>query len=250
VLWWRSGPEIVTVVLIVLAGLVDAALYGGVVYGEDARAARTEATFDTPAANPPDGGPQFAYQRAELDDNPRLPGRYVPSQGRQHVPGLYPPRDRVEFCPQGQVRDDCYASNPPTSGLHLPVQRNARLEDSGVVINLPPDPGRYEFEIPRESIPHIEEHAGVFLGYNCASAACETAVDAARALVDQELSLGRRVVMAPDSDLPPDTIALASWTRVDSFAAQDYTDERARDFIQAHSCRYDPEGICEQPQVN
>jgi len=69
-------------------------------------------------------------------------------------------------------------------------------------------------------------------------------------LVSEELSLGARVVMAPDSDLSPDTVGLASWTRYDTFAAADYTDGRVRDFIKAHSCRFDPEGFCPARPVN
>jgi hypothetical protein len=56
--------------------------------------------------------------------------------------------------------------------------------------------------------------------------------------------------MAPDSDLAEDTIGLAAWTRFDTFAATDYTDERARSFIKAHSCRFDPEGFCKERPVN
>jgi hypothetical protein len=50
--------------------------------------------------------------------------------------------------------------------------------------------------------------------------------------------------MAPDSDLDADTIALASWTRIDSMPAAEYDDARVRAFIEAHSCRFDPEGFC------
>ena len=72
-----------------------------------------------------------------------------------------------------------------------------------------------------------------------------------RILVKQELSLGARVIMSPDSDLAEDTIGLASWTRFDTFDAEDYIDARARSFIKAHSCRFDPEGFCaQQPAID
>jgi hypothetical protein len=115
----------------------------------------------------------------------------------------------------------------------------------GNVIDLPPPPGIYRFVIPREAIPHIQEHAGVYLGYNCVRDACDDAVERAERLVDQLTTLGARVVMSPDPDLEDDTIALASWTRVDSFDAGDYSDERVSEFIDAHSCRFDPEGFCQ-----
>ena len=114
----------------------------------------------------------------------------------------------------------------------------------GEIINLPPDPGIYAFEIPREAIPHLQEHAGVFVGYNCVSTDCFDAVEQLRSLVEDQLSLGARVVMAPDCDLDDDTIALAAWTRIDALPASDYDDDRARAFIEAHSCRFDPEGFC------
>jgi hypothetical protein len=132
---------------------------------------------------------------------------------------------------------------PPSSGLHVPVQRAVRLED-GTVTALPPRPGVYDFDLPREAVPHIEEHAGVFVGYNCDSAACDSAIEALEAVVIQELSLQRRVIMARFSDLPPDTIGLASWTRVDTFPAAEFDAERVAAFIRAHSCRFDPEGFC------
>ena len=129
------------------------------------------------------------------------------------------------------------------------MQRNILLED-GNRLNIPPEPDVYDFAIPRESIPHLEEHAGVYVGYNCASDACDGAVERLTDLVSQELSLGARVVMSPDPDLDDDTIGLAAWTRVDNFTADEYTDERVRTFIKAHSCRFDPELFCPQTPVN
>lgn len=189
-----------------------------------------------------------AAQLAEQDSSSDLPGRFVPSQGKNHT-GDFPLAERIDFCEPGRTEGTCYASNPPTSGLHLRVMRDVTLE-SGDVVTLPPDPGIYAFAIPREAIPHIEEHAGVYLGYNCATAECDTAVQRATDLVTEEVALGQRVVMSPDPDLDPDTMALASWTRIDAFAAAEYADERARRFIEAHSCRYDPERFCPEPNVN
>ena len=189
-----------------------------------------------------------AAQLAEQDSSSDLPGRFVPSQGKNHT-GDYPLEKRIGFCEPGRIEATCYASNPPTSGMHIRVMRDVTLE-SGDVVTLPPDPGIYAFVIPREAIPHIEEHAGVYLGYNCASAGCDATVERAKDLVTEEVALGQRVVMSPDPDLDPDTIALASWTRIDSFDANEYSDERARRFIEAHSCRYDPERFCPESNAN
>lgn len=192
-------------------------------------------------------GPSPA-QIAERDSSSQLPGRFVPSQGRNHT-GDYPLAERIEFCEPGRTEATCYASNPPTSGLHIRVMRDVTLE-SGDVVTLPPEPGIYTFAIPREAIPHLEEHAGVYLGYNCPSTECTAVVELAKDLVTQELALGQRVVMSPDPDLDPDTIALASWTRIDSFAVGEYSDDRVRRFIEAHSCRYDPERFCPEPNAD
>ena len=235
----RVLPEIILWVLIVGVALLNVALYTGVVQGEDAIDVRQT------ASNPEDDGdsPADRADAAEHDDSADLPGTFVPTQGRSHT-NAWNEEHTVEFCPEGEVESTCYASNPPTSGLHLPVTRDAVLA-SGDVINLPPDPGIYAFEIPRESIPHLQEHAGVYVGYNCGSTACDGVVEQLTSLVNQRLSLGNRVVLAPSSDLPPDTVGLASWTRFDRFPASEYTDQRASIFIETHSCRFDPEGFCQ-----
>jgi hypothetical protein len=229
---WR---ERTLAAMIALLAVADAALYGGVLTHGDARA-----IGGLPA------GALRADQRAEIDDSASLPGRYVPPQGRKHTPGGYPLPARVPFCAPDAIADTCYASNPPTSGLHMPVER-VRLED-GHVLQVPPDPGVYGFVIPREAIPHIQEHAGVYVGYRCTSGCA--AVDAATQVVRQELALGARVVMSPDPDLAPDTIAAASWTRVDVMSLADYSDDRLRAFIKAHSCRFDPERFCPERALN
>lgn len=241
---------------LVLANLV---LYSGVFLGERAVSSASKpaptpssagASTGTPTTPVPRtaGAAELAAERAERDQSDRLPGRWVPSQGRDHTQA-YPLPHPIRFCAPDEVSTDCYASNPPTSGKHLPVQGTVLLE-GGHRLKIPPDFGIYDFAVPREAIPHIEEHAGVYLGYRCESDGCRTTVERVKDLVDQEISLGARVVMSPDPDLDPDTIALASWTRVDSFASSDYTDDRVRGFIKAHSCRFDPEQFCKGTAIN
>jgi hypothetical protein len=230
-----NGPELVIFTLIALVAVVNIALYGGFV----------------DAGDPVEGGTdrdrtqavREAAERAERDDNPRLPGRFVATQGRTHTPPWpLDAADHVPFC-SGDETERCYASNPPTSGLHLPVAPNVVID--GATLRLPPEPGFYNVEIPREAIPHIQEHAGVFVGYRCSSDACERMVEKLRTAVRLQLYAGRRVVMAPDSDLEDETIAIASWTRIDKFLADDFSEGRVRAFIETHSCRFDPEGLCE-----
>ena len=239
--------------------LADLVLYSGVFQGERAVSSASKTvpppsgvpfgagTPKTPAPKTK-GAAELAAERAESDQSDRLPGLWVPSQGREHTQA-YPLPHPIPFCAAGEVSTDCYASNPPTSGLHLPVQGTVLLE-GGHRLRIPPDPGIYDFAIPREAIPHLEEHAGVYLGYRCESDSCNTTVERVKDLVDQEISLGARVVMSPDPDLDPDTIALASWTRFDSFDASDYNDDRVRLFIKAHSCRFDPEQFCKSTAIN
>lgn len=236
----RTRLDLFMIALILFFAAFDVVAYSG--FFDGGEIVRLQGARDLPEGNAPG-----LDELAEQDDDPSLPGVFVPTQGRRHVQSTYPLTQHVPFC-EGEARSYCYASNPPTSGLHLGVQRSVQLEGGGVV-DLPPPPGIYEFAVPRESIPHIQEHAGVYLGYNCASDACDEAVRQATGIVEDELALGRRVVMSPDMDLDADTIALASWTRVDSFDAAEYGDGRVREFIRAHSCRFDPEGFCDGPST-
>jgi hypothetical protein len=209
------------------------------------------------------------WQRAEQDDSSDIAGTFYPSQGRGHFPGGLAGHVMTPFCggiahaesaPQtitptsamsgvrGEGAFTCYTSNPPSSGEHLNVQRNVDL-GNGLTINIPADPDVYpdEIEIPRDSIPHILEHAGVFIGWNCAMGdeTCIETVQHLKQLVNERIDhKDERIVLAHDSDLTAGTIALASWTRVESFGYGDYSDGRVTRFTSANSCRFDPEGFC------
>lgn len=244
-----NGYDYTMLACILIALLVNFALYSGRVI---VRSSGIE--FSTSGVSPGGNAPGVtvtpsAADLAEADSSADLPGTFVPSQGRRHTSGVWPLRERVPYCEPDDINNLCYASKPPSSGLHLPVQQNARL-DGGVRADLPPNPGVYNFEFPRETIPHLQEHAGVFVGYNCVSDGCRQAAEDATVIVQRQLSLGARVVLAPFSDLDEDTFGLASWTRVDTFSAGDYDDDRVRRFIEAHSCRFDPEGFCPDRPVN
>lgn len=146
------------------------------------------------------------------------------------------------------VPSDCFTTNPPSSGRHLNVQRGIEVQP-GVVYNIPPDPNVYDpdIEIPRDAIPHLLEHAGVFVGYNCEDGdqACQEVVERLSDLVDDRIeNHDDRVVLARDTDLPVGTIGASSWTRVLNMRYEDYDEDAVRDFIGTHSCRFDPEGIC------
>ncbi len=218
--------------------------------------------------------------KAEADTSSSIPGSYVPTQGRGHFTGSWVPgRPETPFCPGVQwsgssssgtsptpaaaatatsaatpkpgatptVQAGCYNSNPPSSGKHLNVQNNVDV-GNGIVIKIPPDPDIYppSVEVPRDSIAHILEHAGVFLGYNCAAgdSACDAVIEQVKTLVTDRLQNGGdRIVMAHDNDLVPGTIGMSSWTRVYVFKYQDYDAKETQRFLDKNSCRYNPEGF-------
>jgi hypothetical protein len=147
------------------------------------------------------------------------------------------------------VPTDCYNSNPPSSGEHLNVQANVEVQDGIILPRIPPDPNVYPDDvfIPREAIPHILEHAGVFVGYNCEDGdqACQDIVEELTDLVNDRIdNHDDRVVMANDPDLPENSIGLSSWTRVLNMPVSEWDKGEVEDFIGTHSCRFDPEGFC------
>ena len=233
----RWGAESFTLVIILLLGALNLALYGGFLVGQEPVSRGSSATL--PEGNAPGVN---EWQVAEADASAALPGTYVPPQGRSHIPNWEPGLE-IPFCDAGEVNEGCYASNPPTSGQHIGVLDGVRLE-GGQQVRIPPDPGVYSYAFPKEAIPHIEEHAGVFVGYNCTSAACADVVESVRAIVEEQIDEGARVVMAPYPDLPAERFGLASWTRYQVFTTAEYSEDAVRRFIEVHSCRVDYEKLC------
>ena len=118
---------------------------------------------------------------------------------------------------------NCYASNPPSSGRHLNVQKNVDLGNGVVLAQIPPNPAVYPHDIvfPRESIPHILEHAGVYVGWNCKDddQACLDAIQKVEDLANDRIDNHNDLVrMARDTDLPFGVLGLASWTRYETDA--------------------------------
>jgi hypothetical protein len=151
--------------------------------------------------------------------------------------------------PSPTPRTDCYASNPPSSGEHLGVQRNVDVTGNGDLINIPADPDVYpeDITIPREAIPHGLEHAGIYVGWNCAEGdqACRDVVDDLASLVNDRIdNHDDRVAMARDPDIPVGEIGVASWTRFLLFPYGEYERDAVETFISDHACRFDPEGFC------
>lgn len=147
------------------------------------------------------------------------------------------------------VPADCYSSNPPSSGQHIEVLGNIEISDGIILPRIPPDPNVYPEDviIPREAIPHILEHSGVFLGYNCEEGdqACADVVQQLTDLVNDRIdNFDDRVVMGNDPDLPEGTIGVVSWTRALNMTVDEFDIDAVEKFISTHSCRFDPEGFC------
>lgn len=145
----------------------------------------------------------------------------------------------------------CHLSNPPTSGEHLGVLSNVDLGNGISISRIPADPDVYpdDVEMPRESIAHILEHAGVYVGWNCADgdSACTDVVQKLKDLVNDRINNNSdRVVLTKDLDLPVGTLGLASWTRVMNLPYSDYDARKGdiKNFIATNSCRFDPEKFC------
>jgi hypothetical protein len=54
----------------------------------------------------------------------------------------------------------------------------------------------------------------------------------------------RFLVVTPFPEMQEETIAITAWSRRDEFSASDYTRGRLQRFLNAHECRFDPEGFC------
>lgn len=220
----------------------------------------------TPSASVPTIEPSPS-PAPELDRSTDIPGTYVAPQGRGHFSGGFAGHRMTPFCDGVSVSvaagatiagdvdtptagNACYNSNPPSSGRHLNVQRKVDI-GGGRLVNIPADWDVYpdDIELPRDSIPHILEHAGVFVGWNCnaGDTACLDAVQKLNGLVNDRIDHNdNRVVMAHDNDLPEGTIGMSSWTRVLDFPASEWSQQKdlAQQFIATNSCRFDPEGFC------
>lgn len=217
-------------------------------------------------------------EKAAADSSASIPGTYVADQGQAHLAGDFSlGATPVPFCPgvkwsgapEGQPSPTpaadgtpaptgspaapvgCWASNPPSSGSHLGTQRNVDV-GNGNLINIPPDPDVYppDVVIPRDAIAHVAEHAGVFVGYNCADgdSACEQVVQQLTDIVNKRIDRNdnsSRVVMSRDPDLVAGTIGMSSWTRVLTMSYQDFNAKTADDFIAQNSCRVDWESACQ-----
>ena len=179
------------------------------------------------------GEPQARGVEQEQDQDPDLPGQWIDPGAEYpntapHVSGEAP------FCEGGVQKLDgsgkatCLTSNPPTSGPH-----NASPARWGVY--------GADDAVPKENFVHNMEHAGVVVTYNCTN--CDEVVGKLRDIVEGYLNDGRLVVMTPYTEMDPETIALASWGRLEKFPVGEFDEGRVRRYIEAHERRFNPEGL-------
>ena len=186
--------------------------------------------------NTGDGTP--AWAEAELNDDPSLPGEYVPPHpGIDGQPETGDERrhfntgDVVPICDEAQLESGnysdplCYHSNPPTSGPHTTTPQGfTNLENPA----------------PKENVIHSMEHGGVFIWYNTDD---QEAIDLIKNVVNENGDRRRFVGSTIYTEMEEDTIAITAWTRIDKFPVSELTEERLQRFIDEHHKRFNPEGF-------
>ena len=186
--------------------------------------------------NTGDGTP--AWEEAESNADPSLPGLYVPphpgidgqpdtEDDRRH----FNPGQVVPICTEDQLAAEnyhdplCYHSNPPTSGPHTTTPQGfTNLENPA----------------PKENIIHSMEHGGVYIWYNTDN---QEAIDLIKDVVNENTDRRRFVGSTIYEGMEEDTIAITAWSRIDKFPASELTRERLQDFIDEHHKRFNPEGF-------
>ncbi|TMF04988.1 MAG: DUF3105 domain-containing protein [Chloroflexi bacterium] len=132
--------------------------------------------------------------------------------------------------PPGQPYN--YNSNPPTSGPHTSATAT---------------PGAHGEPVPKETAVHNMEHSQIVVWYNCnapqplSTDACNTLKQSLAAVVSDAITLNKRVVMTPYSDMEH-TIALTAWQFLDVF--DQFDAQRVRTFIDTFYCHTNLEGFC------
>jgi Protein of unknown function (DUF3105) len=183
------------------------------------------------AGQPPGESPGV---KEEADDSADLPGAFV------NLPEIYGDdrashvtRD-VDFVQDGN-------SNPPAGG---PMWSNGRCP--GDPDDATPFCGGAPLGVFRkpwepETLNHNMEHGGVVIWYNTSHRGF---LDELEDQILDRLRDGDPLVLTPYTEMEEETIALTSWSRIDKFAVSEFGQERVEEFLDAHVCRYNPEGAC------
>lgn len=143
-----------------------------------------------------------------------LPGTHYPTNGNQHVT-------------LGEAHG-AYFTNPPTSGWHLdPI----------------PNPGIYNQPKRPEELGHFMEHGGVWVLYTCPDG-CSDLVQQLTDVVNKEIDGNHPVALAPypppGYPLPDHKISMIAWQWMEGL--DDFNAGTIQNFIERHTCQYNPEG--------
>ncbi|MGE0059450.1 MAG: DUF3105 domain-containing protein [Dehalococcoidia bacterium] len=179
-----------------------------------------------------------AYLEAQRDDDPDLPGKYIPphpgadgqvetSDDRSHFgTGTVVPICTADQLASGNVSNPlCYTSNPPTSGPHA---------DQPMPFKVLENPA------PKENLVHNMEHGGIVIWYNTSN---QDVINQLKSITQDNVDRRRFVVMTQYTGMEADTIAVTAWTRMDKFPVSEFDKKRIDDFISEHHKRFNPEGF-------
>lgn len=196
---------------------------------DDGSAAQTAAPLGNPLLT--------AAVLAEADDDPSLPGEYV------DLPALY--GGPYPATARHVTRDVDYEAEgvgePPVGGPHW-SRGGCGIDPVAAPSLCGPAPwGIYRAPWEAETLVHNLEHAGVVIWYNTAD---RDAIQTLEAFAVDELEHDRRLVLMPYPGITDGTVAITTWSRRDMFPAAELDTSRLQDFLDAHYCRFDPEGLC------
>jgi hypothetical protein len=182
--------------------------------------------------------PYAEARAAEADADPALPGQWVDLVAIYGGPfGPAEPNTNSHV-----LHDVDYAAQqglPPAGGYHWGAAACTTDPTDSPPFCGPVPWGIYRDPWRAETLVHNMEHGGVVVWYNTAD----------QSVIDQlevwaRTNGKRRLVVSPYADLPPETIAVTSWSRRDVFAAEPFDGQRLQAFLDAHECRFDPEKLC------
>ena len=224
--------------LAIVATLAFAACDGG---GDGDPTATPPAELTTAAS--PTAGRFDSGRIAEADDDPSLPGEFVDLQAIYG--GFYGNPDGPTTAPHVTSDVDYVGdgnSNPPTGGPHWGSGPCGSDPTAPTSPFCGPAPwGIYREPWTPETLVHNMEHSGVVIWYNTAD---EAVIDELEDLATERLNEGQTLVLAPYPDMEAEHVAITSWSRIDKFSVEEFEQSRVEAFIDAHLCRFDPEGFC------
>jgi hypothetical protein len=182
-------------------------------------------------------------QAAETDASPDLPGDFVnlpeiysDDSGPASYGGSPPTAPHV-------TREVGYEEEqglPPTGGPHWGSGPCSTDLASSTAFCGPVPVGFYPQEAwDAESLVHNMEHTGVVVWYNTID---QEIVDDLREFAEDNRS--RFLVVSPFPEMEEETVAITAWSRRLIMSVDDYDRDKLKDFLDAHECRFDPEGFC------